>query len=207
MDTTTQPPKKKLSLGKKILIGIGVLFIIGLIGSQFDKSDKPKTPATSANALSDTTSSVADNPTIDKPNNSDEWNYSEDVDQMDNTKRTIASLKADNTIEFDFPYGNSEFTINVRKWKGSTDVYLYCSSCQFIAGISGEKTYRVKFDDEAPFRVTANYSTDGSSDVVFLGSETKLITKLKTAKKLIIEPEFFDVGFKPVTFSVQGFKW
>jgi len=35
-----QTPKKKMTTGKKILIGIAVLFVLGLIGSQLDKDEK-----------------------------------------------------------------------------------------------------------------------------------------------------------------------
>jgi hypothetical protein len=135
------------------------------------------------------------------------WKYSEDIDQMDNTKKTTASLESDNSIKFEFPYGNSDFTLYIRSWKGSTDVFLTGSSCQFIAGVMGEKTYRVKFDDEAPINVSANHSSSGSADIVFLGSEKKLISKLKTAEKVIIEAEFFDVGYIQIIFSTKGLNW
>ena len=135
------------------------------------------------------------------------WKYSEDIDQMDNTKKTTAYLESDNSIKFDFPYGNSDFTLHIRNWKGSTDVFLTGSNCQFIAGVIGEKTYRIKFDEEAPINVLANHSTSGSSAVVFLGSEKKLISKLKTAEKLIIEAEFFNVGYKQINFSTKGLNW
>ena len=42
MTTTPVQPKKKMSLGKKVLIGFGVLFLIGLIGSQLDAKEGPK---------------------------------------------------------------------------------------------------------------------------------------------------------------------
>ncbi|MAN29347.1 MULTISPECIES: hypothetical protein [Mesonia] len=135
------------------------------------------------------------------------WKYTEDIDEMDNTKRTIAALDSDNSIKFDFPYGNSNFTLIIRNWDGKTDIYLSCSKCQFISGFSGNKTYRVKFDNEAPINVSANHSSSGSSDVVFLGSESKIISKLKNSERLIIEAEFYDLGRETITFSTKGFKW
>lgn len=135
------------------------------------------------------------------------WEYKEDIDQMDNTKTTMAALVSDNTVEFEFPYGESSFTLLLRKKKGSTDVILTCSKCQFITGIMDDKKYRVKFDDEPPFNVFANSSSSGSADVVFLGSEAKLISKLKKAEKMIIEAEFYDRGLEQITFSTKGLKW
>lgn len=40
MEITPDSPKKKMSMGKKILIGAGILVLIGVIGSQLDKSNK-----------------------------------------------------------------------------------------------------------------------------------------------------------------------
>ncbi|MCL2597270.1 MAG: hypothetical protein FWD66_06380 [Paludibacter sp.] len=126
---------------------------------------------------------------------------------MDNSKMAIASLNSDNSIEFDFPYGKSNFKLTIRKWRGSTNVYLTGSSCQFIAGYSGDKTYRVKFDEEAPFRVSANESTSGGANIVFLGNTSKLISKLKMAKKFIIEAEFYEAGYKQIIFYPKGLEW
>lgn len=37
METTPNSPKKKMSTGKKVLIGVGILILIGAIGSMMDK--------------------------------------------------------------------------------------------------------------------------------------------------------------------------
>lgn len=54
---------------------------------------------------------------------------------------------------------------------------------------------------------TGSGSTSGGADVVFLGSEAKLVSKLKKAEKMIIEAEFFDSGLHQITFTTKGFKW
>lgn len=41
METTPNSPKKKMSIGQKILIGVGILVLIGIIGNALDK-DKGK---------------------------------------------------------------------------------------------------------------------------------------------------------------------
>lgn len=192
---------KNQSISKGWKIGVTALIAIIVIAN-IAGEDETSTSSTSSDTASSTSTKSES-----KPKNESNWRYSEDVDEMDNTKRTLASLVSDNSIKFDFPYGNSDFKLNIREWKGKTDIYLTCTKCQFIAGVMGEKTYRMKFDDEAPIDVSASHSTSGSHDVVFLGSESRIISKLKTAEKVIIEPEFFDVGFKRVTFSTKGFKW
>ncbi|MGB3454084.1 MAG: hypothetical protein WBA59_09660 [Moheibacter sp.] len=156
-------------------------------------------------ALSSSDDSSSSTSTNESSKESASWQYSQDTDEMDNSTRKIASLNSDNTIKFDFPYGNSSFSINVREWKGKTDVFLTCTKCQFIAGVMGEEKYRIKFDEEAPFEVPASFSSSAASDVVFLGNEKKIISKLKSAKTMMIEPQFYEVGYKPVKFKVEGF--
>ena len=191
--------KKAVKIIGGIIVGI---IVLSVLANTCNDKGKTTTDSTSTKKTTDSTSTEKT-----KPKDESGWRYSEEIDQMDNTKTTVASLDSDNSIKFDFPYGNSDFTLHIRKWKGSTDVFLTGSRCQFIAGFRGEKTYRVKFDNEEPFNVSANHSTSGTADIVFLGSTKKLISKLKNANKLIIEAEFFDVGYKQIIFSTKGLKW
>ncbi|MFV0247683.1 MAG: hypothetical protein ACK5H1_01810 [Tenacibaculum sp.] len=172
------------------------LFIFIAFGSMDDEE--------TSSSKSSTTSTTNDNSENENKTN---WRYSESIDEMDNTKKIIAYINSDNSIKFDFPYGNSDFKLSVRNWKGRNTVYISCSKCQFISGFSGEKTYRIKFDDEAPIRVSANHSSSGGADIVFFGSVSRIISKLKTSKKLMIEAEFFNFGMGNIVFSTKGFEW
>jgi hypothetical protein len=191
---------KNTTIGKGWQIGVTAIIALIIIANIGDNEDKKST----ANSLDSTRSEVQ---TENNKQNESNWIYYEDIDQMDNTKKTIASIESDNSLKFDFPYGNSDFTLNIRKWKGQTDIYLTCTNCQFISGVMGEMTYRIKFDDEAPINISANYSTSGGANIVFFGNEKKFISKLKTAKKLIIEAQFYEVGYKQINFSTNGLRW
>jgi hypothetical protein len=181
-----------------VLIVLGVFFLIGMISTLLSK-DETKTDNATKTIQTEATQKKTDEIT--------KWEYEESVDKMDGTTTKTASVPALNKIEFDFPYGKSSFSLNVTKNGERSHIYLYCTKCQFVAGVAGEKLYRVKFDDESPFNVTAIYSSAGRMDIVFLGSETQLISKLKAAKKLIVEAEFFKEGYKTIDFNVSGFKW
>ncbi|MCL2027401.1 MAG: hypothetical protein FWG79_02825 [Bacteroidales bacterium] len=185
----------------KIIFGIVVAFIVFSVIVATCSDNETTAEKTSAAAESTNT------PEATQSKTKSGWKYSEEIDQMDNSKKKFASLISDNSIKFDFPYGNSDFTLLLRSTKGGTDVILACSDCQFIAGFSGEKTYRVKFDDEAPINISASYSSSGSSDIVFLGNTARFISKLKNSSKIIIEPEFYDTGLKQITFSTSGLNW
>jgi len=61
---STQAPKKKMSVGKKILIGVGILFVIGLIGSQLDKDKKGDTNNSTSSNNSSTETTSASTPSV-----------------------------------------------------------------------------------------------------------------------------------------------
>jgi hypothetical protein len=50
METTPNSPKKKMSTGKKVLIGLGILVLIGIIGNLLDKKGSPASINAEANA-------------------------------------------------------------------------------------------------------------------------------------------------------------
>ena len=87
------------------------------------------------------------------------------------------------------------------------EILVGVSKGQFMPSIMESETVRVKFDDEPPFNVTYNSAADASTDVIFLSSYNKLISKLKTAKKVMIEAPFFDAGRQIIYFDIEGLVW
>ena len=189
---------------KYVLIGLVALTVIGLIGQAFDKP-KVKSSAAEAVSDSDTIRAITPVPTPEAP--ASQWEYAETVDKMDATKTKTATIQSTNNLEFEFPYGRSAFSLTVRKNAKGTDVYVYCSSCQFLTGIMGDKSYRVKFDDEAPFSVSVLGADSGDSKLAFLSSEKKLIEKIKKAKRMTVEAQFYEAGRQAIEFDVAGFQW
>lgn len=136
------------------------------------------------------------------------WDYYENEDEMDNSKRYFAYTVSKNKLEFEFPYnGGSELILTLRKGKDGTDVILRIDKGQFMGGLFGNEVIRVKFDDNKPINFTYSSPDTGSSEVIFINNEKKFISLLKTAKKVKIEPMFFDVGSMIVDFDVDGLEW
>ncbi len=136
------------------------------------------------------------------------WSYSSKKDEMEGTTTKYAECYADNTIKFDFPYeeaGGSKFDLIVRQNK-TLDIMLTVSSGQFMGSFS-DRYAKFKFDDEKPMQITYNGTSDGSSDVIFFKSTAKLLKKIKAAKKLKIEVEFYGYGKKIIDFTLGGLKW
>lgn len=135
------------------------------------------------------------------------WEYSKTHDKMENSTIYYAECYSDNRILFDFPYnqeGGSYFTLIVRKMK-KNEVLITVSKGQFLSGYN--RVVKLKFDNENTFNVGCSSSSDGSSETIFLSNSAKIISKLKKAKKVMIEVEFYDFGRQILEFTVKDLKW
>ena len=188
--------KKKMSLGKKILIGFGIFFLLVIIANLGDdEKTSSKGNQTSTEVKKE----------VEKKSN---WVYEQDTDKMSGTIRYFAFTTSTNKIEFEFPYeGGSTFQLIVRNMGKRNEVLLSVSKGQFIPSIGLSENVRIKFDDEKPFYVGYDSPEDGSTDLIFLNSAQTIINKLKKAKKLMIEAPFFEAGRQIIYFDVDGFKW
>jgi len=127
---------------------------------------------------------------------------------MDSKTSFYAQNISNNTIDLKSPYGGgSSLTLTLQYRKGDNDVLLSVSKGQILAGIEDEKKIRIKFDDEKAFFINCGGTSDYRSDVIFLYPSAKIISKLKIAKHVTIEPEFYQDGFQQVDFDVSGLKW
>jgi len=136
------------------------------------------------------------------------WDYSENTDGMDSKKSFFAVCTSPTIINFGFPYeGGSTFNLTIQNKRGENGIYLSVSKGQFLTDIENEKRIRIKFDSEKPFYINCGGTSDGSSTDIFLYPETKIISKIKTAKSITIEPEFYQEGFRQIDFNVSGLNW
>jgi hypothetical protein len=139
--------------------------------------------------------------------NSQAWSYTEEVDKMTSAKNYFAAIDAKDLLQFDSPYeGGSTATLDIRNMGKKNEAMLEISKGQFNSSVDGT-TIKIRFDDEQPTTFSANEPSDGSTTVLFIGSPGKLIKKLKTAQKVIIQAEFYESGLRTMEFNVKGFKW
>ncbi len=194
--------KQKPFYKKTWVIVVGVIaFLTIAVNFCSDDGGTVSTTTTNSDSISETTTEKEEEV---KSN----WEYSESVDEMTNEKRFFASCVSTNEIEFEFPYdGGSDFTLTLRNMGKGNEIVLRVSKGQFMPGILSSEYCRVKFDDGAPVKYTYNSAADGSGDVIFFDNSSKFFTKLKTAKKLMIEAPFFDAGRQIIYFDVEGLIW
>lgn len=134
------------------------------------------------------------------------WQYRESRDEMRGTVTKAATIDATNTIQLDFPYeGDTSLELMLRKQQGEFNIVFIASQGQLTGcnSYSGG-SFAAKFDDGAVQNFSCVGSADGSSEVMFVQNESRFLNQLKTAKKLMIETEFFQAGNRQFTFEVAG---
>lgn len=135
------------------------------------------------------------------------WQYETIEDKMGESSK-VASIDANEKVQFDFPYnGGSIATLMIRKRsKDGVSIMLTLTKCQFNGTSLDDINIRIKFDDEKPKTYTAGLPSDGSSDLIFIHGEAKLLEKMKTSKKMVIEAEFYNEGNRQIEFNVSDLK-
>lgn len=186
---------------KLIVIILGIIVFMGACINSTNDNTTSSDQVESENINSDNDSSVSEDSTKEKT-----WEYSDEVDQMDNSTNFWYSLRSDNFANFDFPYqGNSYLTISIRYMKKyGYDVILTIDKGQMVGNeINGTNYVRVRFDDGKVEKYYYNTPDDYSSDCVFIKNKSKFIKKCKSAKTIIIEQEFYQEGCHQFKFHVD----
>lgn len=189
---------------KKILLyTLVVLLVLGLVGACFGESE------TEGNNKTNGDSAAATNAAAQTESASSAWEYSETIDEMTDKKSYLAYVESENSVNFDFPYdGGSTLSLCLRDDpQYGKDVYIKISKGQFNSNVISGQTIKVRFDQDEPYDVRCNGSSDYSMDVLFLDGYKKLVERLKTAKTMKISVEFFNEGTRTFTFNVENLEW
>lgn len=131
------------------------------------------------------------------------WRFSENKDDFDGKETQWCIIDSNDYIKA--VYGTEKVNLQVRmRNQKETDIIIHVDNVVFGHSGSSDKV-RLKFDDDQPFSVGYNEAADGSADTIFLRSTSKIIAKLKTAKKLTLElPVFMESGQR-ASFNIEGY--
>lgn len=137
------------------------------------------------------------------------WSYSTDEDKIRGKTTYFASTISTNSIRQGFPYdAETTMEITVRKSPAyGTDVILTISSGQMMCSSYDGCSGTVRFDDGPAQHISFNGSSDNSSEVVFLVGAQSFITKMKKARRIVIEKTLYQAGAPQFEFNVEGLKW
>lgn len=196
------PPKKNYTLGI-IVFALLALWIIGIIKGP----SEPKKIDSIVTSVSDPKPTMSSEPVLPIQKTSD-WNYYDLDDKMSGNKAYYAAIESPENLDLKDPYsGKTTATLTIRKREGANNAYFEISQGQLIdANITGGRI-RIKFDDKKPESFEVSGAKDLSSNILFINSPGVLISKLKKAKKIIIEVSIYDNGIHNVEFNTSGFVW
>jgi hypothetical protein len=124
----------------------------------------------------------------------------EKVNAMDNTKRTLLSLRSQDEVQ-GYIGSNAAYLI-IKCEKGKAEAYVSVHTP--IQHEYGTERYgvRVKFDDAAPLKEHWDGSTDGTA--LFSPSPRQFVKKLEDAKVFLFEFTPFEKTAATVRFNVSG---
>lgn len=160
-------------------------------------------PAASATASAPPAPTSAPQPAgPEKP----QWEIGDYKDEMRETRTVYAALASTNKVNLDFPYaGEQPLTLTVRRMDtkdgaSKVDVLLVLSKGQILCSrFSCPLT--IKFDGEAPSKWEGLEPENHQSNAVFISQPQRFATRLKTAKRIIVEVPLYRAGNEQFTFE------
>lgn len=137
------------------------------------------------------------------------WNVSDDVDPMTDKVTHIACSTSKNEVHLNPPYSSVDARLCVRKSpKYGLDVFIALNGDgQILCRSYDGCTVHVRYDSGQRQAISASGASDGSSNVVFLNGESRIVEQLKSAESFKVELEFYEAGDQMLEFDTGGFEW
>lgn len=127
---------------------------------------------------------------------------------MNGKKISFAVLESSNQITFDFPYnqvqrGTLQLRVHPRHGR---DAILSVEKGQFLCSFDGCRV-QVRFDDAEAVAFSASEPDSHDTTLLFIQGYDRFTKRLKAAKKVRIEAQFFQEGPRTFEFDVEGLQW
>ena len=136
----------------------------------------------------------------------EKWMYSKTVDRAGSTVHK-AIITSPNVLTFTFPYaGGSTATLTIREKNNDTNVYLDVSKGQFNRSFQGGAA-RIRFDNTPSAIYSFSAAENGRANIVFFDSPEALIDRMKKARKMVVNVNFYAQGSRQIEFNVANLVW
>jgi hypothetical protein len=188
-----------------LAMGCLLLILLGVLGTLISSSSKDR-PVASSGISSTSDPAVAAVLSPPTPVGS-QWTYSHDADEMTGKASHIASVRSNNTVEFEFPYsGVQHGRLSIRRHpRWGNDVFFAIEKGQLLCTSYEGCTVLVRFDEGEPLSFSAAPAADHSTETVFIQNYDRFVTKMRAAKEVRISPKVYQQGDVVFTFDVSGF--
>jgi hypothetical protein len=136
-----------------------------------------------------------------------QWSYSHNEDPMGKGTVHQADVTSSNTVDFSFPYsGEQHGTLTLRTHpRFGRDVIFAIRKGQILCRSYEDCQVLVRFDDEPPVNYAGRGPSDNSTEMVFILSYDKFVSRLMKAKRVRIAPSIYHQGSPIFEFNVEGF--
>jgi len=131
------------------------------------------------------------------------WKYETQIDKMTDEQKRMAMLRSTNSLSLPFPYAGKNYgTIYIRQhpqhgqdviFGVDKGIILCHRKCDVLFRINGDKPVQISFFP----------ASSGSSDLIFATDAKALITKLATAKKLMVQVSMYHAGNQVLEFDAD----
>lgn len=133
------------------------------------------------------------------------WTYRQHRDAMRDTTWRFAEVTSENTAHFDSPYaGGSTASIILRRGPEGLNAMLQISRGQFTCSQFANDHVSIRFDDGAVQRFACSRPSSGDSSVIFIQGAARLERQLRSARRVIVEAEFYRHGRHQFTFETAS---
>lgn len=134
------------------------------------------------------------------------WQYSMQTDPMHGTAK-FAQITSENALAFEFPYAGGQATLILRKRAHKSAEVILEIEGQFVCNSFDGGAIAAKFDDGPIHHYGCGNPSDGKTGVLFIRGAQSFLSRLKKARTVIIEAEFYQEGPRQMTFDVHGLDW
>lgn len=182
-------------------------FLVGVFAPKNAPSDSAAAGSTSSAQVTDEAGN-SESLQASNPEPVSKWVYSNSQDQMRGTSSQLASVRSENEVDLDFPYGEVRGQIWIRKRpEDGLNIAFEVDKGQVLCHSFSGGYVSLKFDDGPIQKFSCTGSSDGSSETAFLEGEQRALAALKKAKRTIVEAEFYQQGRQQFVFETAGLKW
>lgn len=135
------------------------------------------------------------------------WDYRTDTDEMRGTSEKFASLSSNDLVGTSWPYDREPMRLILRRRSTDGLNAMLQINGQFVCRSYSGDEITVKFDDGPLETFRCNEASSGSNNVIFIGNPARFVSKVKTAKTMMLEAPVYESGNVQVTFDVAGLEW
>lgn len=200
---------RAIATGAVIFIGVPIIgAVTGLSTMTLSQTKSPPTATAGSSSGPDGNSEATDDSSqgaAAAP--ASPWTYGENKDAMRGTSTNYAATQSEEKFKNALGLDEQTTSLQVQTAAKGYDVAIINPNLQFTCNSITDKQVSVKFDDGPIERFGCTGAVGNEFGTAFINPGSRIVSKLKTAKKVMIEAEVFQRGNIQMTFNVAGLKF